>query len=179
MSGVVVWITGLPAAGKTTLAAAVREALMARGCPVCLLDSDEVRQALEPRPGYGDAGRDDFYATLINLAVLFAGQGLVVLVAATASRRRYRDAARARAPSFIEVFVNVAAQECARRDPKGLYAAARAGKLHNLPGVDTEYEPPERAEVVARGGRDSEACARLVELLVGQMGERPAQSQAR
>jgi adenylylsulfate kinase len=161
MSGVVVWLTGLPAAGKSTLAVALRERLRARGRPVCVLDSDDVRAALRPRLGYDDRARDDFYATLANLAVLFAGQGLVVLVAATANLRRYRDAARAGAPRFLEVYVRVDPDECARRDPKGLYAAVRAGKLSGLPGVDADYEPPERADVVARGGQDADALERV------------------
>jgi adenylylsulfate kinase len=162
VSGVVVWLTGLPAAGKSTLAEALRERLQARGRPVCVLDSDELRAALRPRLGYDDQARDDFYATLANLAVLFAGQGMVVLVAATANLRRYRDAARARAPRFMEVYVRVDPEECARRDPKGLYAAVRAGTLSGLPGVDAGYEPPESAEVVARGGQDADALERVL-----------------
>jgi adenylylsulfate kinase len=166
MSGVVVWLTGLPASGKSTLAAALRERLQALGRPVCVLDSDELRAAIRPELGYDDRARDDFYATLANLAAVLAGQGLVVLVAATAHLRRYRDAARARAPRLMEVYVSADSQECARRDPKGLYAAARAGTLSGLPGVDADYEPPERADVVARGGEDADALERVLARLL-------------
>lgn len=162
MSGVVVWFTGLPASGKSTLAAAVHERLRAAGRPACVLDSDEVRDALRPAPAYDVQARDDFYATLGNLAGLLARQGLVTLVAATANHRRYRDAARAIAPRFVQVYVCASADECARRDRKGLYAAARAGKITGLPGVNADYEPPEHADVVARGGQDEEALARVL-----------------
>jgi len=85
--GAVVWLTGLPSSGKTTLAHAVHRALRAAGRPSCLLDGDEVREAVHPASGYGPDARADQYATLADLAALLARQGLVVIVAATAHRR--------------------------------------------------------------------------------------------
>jgi adenylylsulfate kinase len=152
-TGTVVWLTGLPSSGKSTLAAKIADALRARGESVLLLDGDEVRAALSPRPGYDDDARDAFYATLAQLAALSARQGLTVLVPATANRRRYRERARALAPGrFVEVFVDTDLATCRARDAKGLYAAARAGGT--LPGAGAGYEPPERAEVVVRPGED-------------------------
>ena len=84
-SGTVVWITGLPASGKSTLAQRIK-AKIETAAPCCVLDSDELRFALVPPPGYDDRGRDDFYATVARLAAMLARQGLVVLVAATANR---------------------------------------------------------------------------------------------
>jgi adenylylsulfate kinase len=164
-SGAVVWITGLPSSGKSTLAGAVRRRLVEAGIPSCTLDGDEVRAALVPRPGYTPDARDAFYATLANLAVLLAAQGLVVLVPATAHRARYRDAARARAPRFVEVHVAVDPDECRRRDAKGLYAASSSGKTSDLPGADLAYEPPTSPEVVAAGGHDEVAVQRILDLL--------------
>lgn len=162
MTGVVVWITGLPASGKTTLAAAVRDRLPARRA-CATLDSDEVREALG-RQSYAAEDRDQFYATLARLAMLLASQGLVVLVPATAPRRIHRDTARELAPRFVEVFVRTPLDECERRDPKGLYRRARDGAAPTLPGAGAAYEPPAAPEVVADGGNDSAAVEAIVRL---------------
>jgi adenylylsulfate kinase len=165
--GWVVWITGLPASGKSTLAKRVFERLVAeRGC-ACILDGDAVRAALVPPPSYDPDGRDAFYATLAQLAALLASQGMVVLVPATAHHARYRDRAERIAPRFLEVFVDVPLEECARRDPKGLYRKAYAGEVATLPGAHAAYEPPTHPGVVAHGGDDEEAADQIVARLRG------------
>jgi len=155
--GAVVWVTGLPASGKSTFGRRLRERLAALGRPAALLDGDDVRAALHPPPGYDPAARGAFYETLGDLALLLAADGLVAVVAATASRRAYRDRVRARAPRFVEVHLDVAAETCAARDPNGLWARARAGGAPELPGVGREYEPPVAPEVLAKGGEDDAA----------------------
>lgn len=165
MNGAVVWFTGLPASGKTTLARAVHDRLAAyRSC--VLLDSDELRDILGAST-YKPAARDAFYAVLADLATMLARQGHVVLVAATAPRRAYRDRARTRAPRFVEVWVQTSLAECEARDPKHLYARARAGQAPTLPGVGEAYEPPLAADVTASGGHDRAAVDALVDLLLG------------
>jgi len=163
--GAVVWMTGLPGAGKSSLAAHVADRLRAAGSPCAVLDGDDVRWALERPAGGGAQERDAFYAALARLAAVLARQGLVVLVAATASRAAYRDRARALAPRYLEVHVATPAAECERRDPKGLYAAARAGRAAELPGVGAPYEAPSAPDVVASGGEDAAAADRVIELL--------------
>ncbi|MGN6104967.1 MAG: adenylyl-sulfate kinase [Kofleriaceae bacterium] len=161
--GVVVWFTGLPASGKTTLAEAVRDRVgPARPCLV--LDSDAVREALGAA-GYADRERDAFYGALGRLAALIAEQGQVVLVAATAPRRAHREAARRVAPAFVEVWVEASLAQCEARDPKGLYARARAGEAPALPGLGAPYEPPRAPEVTASGGRDAAAIDRIAGLI--------------
>jgi adenylylsulfate kinase len=157
MTGVVVWFTGLPAAGKSTLAAAVHHRLIEAKVPTCVLDGDQVRTCMVPPVGYIGRARDAFYSMLARLAAMLARQGLVVLVPATAYRREYRDAARELAPAFIEVFVQATVPECAARDPKGLYLDAGSAKLRGLPGVDLEYEAPLHADVIASDGHDLQA----------------------
>ncbi len=142
--GVVVWLTGLPSSGKSFLAQRTA-ALLGHGV---VLDGDAVRASLVPAPGYDEAGRDAFYETLGRLAATLARQGQVVLVPATAHLRRYREAARALAPRFVEVFVDTPLEECRRRDAKGLYAASPTG----LPGVGADYEAPGAADLVVRPG---------------------------
>lgn len=165
MTGAVAWVTGLPGSGKSTLARTVVDRLAARGRPAVLLDGDAVRAALSPRPGYDAAGRAAFYETLGDLALLLAGQGLVVVVAATAHRRAFRDRVRAAAARFVEVFVDAPPEVCAARDPKGLWARARAGEAPELPGAGPAYEPPRAPEVVASGGQDGPAVERVVAAL--------------
>lgn len=162
----VVWLTGLPSSGKSTLARRVTEQLRERGQACCVLDGDELRDALCPRPGYDPAARDDFYATLANLAALLEAQGLIVLVAATAHRRTYRERARARAARFLEVWLDVPLDECRRRDAKGLYAAAARGGAEHLPGAAESYEPPASAELIVRGA-EPDSVEELVARLTG------------
>ncbi len=167
-TGVVVWLTGLPSSGKTTLAERACAALRAEGRAACVLDGDAVRAAVHPAPGYGPAARDDQYATLADLAALLARQDLVVLVSATAHRRAWREHARVVAPRFVEVHVQTSVEECAARDAKGLYARARAGEVLGLPGVDVDYEAPAAPEIVAQGGLDAVALTRIVERVRGR-----------
>lgn len=166
--GVVIWLTGRPAAGKSTLAGAVRARLAELGRTACVLDGDPVREALVPASGYDEHGRRAFYTTLGRLAAYLAGQGLIVLVPATAHLRRFRDDARAIAPAFLEVYVNAPGDVCAQRDVKGLYVRARAGELADLPGVNAVYEEPIAPDVVAVGGHDRAAVERIVSAVLAR-----------
>ncbi|MCC6523568.1 MAG: adenylyl-sulfate kinase [Polyangiaceae bacterium] len=164
-AGAVVWLTGLPSSGKTTLAWRVHAALRASGRAACVLDGDEVRRALVPAHGHDPAGRAAFYRSLGGLAALLASQGLVVLVPATASRRAFRDDARHLCGRFVEVHVATPLETCRARDPKGLYARASRGELSALPGMGEAYEAPARPEVRVEGGQDPEALARILAAL--------------
>jgi adenylylsulfate kinase len=165
--GVVVWITGRPSSGKTTLADKVRSQLTRRGHVCVTLDGDQVRQAIVPPHGYTRAGRDDFYATLARLAAMISRQGLVVLVPATGHRARYRDDARQLATRFVEVYVDTPADECAARDDKGLYAQARArpagSDLDEMPGSLSSFDVPTTPDFVAHGGHDEVATRTIAD----------------
>ncbi len=164
-SGAVVWLTGLPSSGKTRLARRTLGALREKNLAACLLDGDEMRMAVVPGHDYAEASRRDFYKTLTNLAVLLADQGLVVLIAATAHSAAVREAARLRASKFYEVWLDVSAEDCAKRDSKGLYLAVREGRIKGIPGADVEYEKPDEPDVVAKSGDDETA----VEAIVGSI----------
>jgi len=159
MSGLVVWFTGLPSSGKSTLARETLRRLRAAGESSCLLDGDEVRACLHPPPGYGPESRTKFYTTLASLAALLSRQSLVVLVAATAHRRADRESARRLADDrWIEVFIDTPLAICEQRDAKGLYGQARAGEIQHFPGVHEAYEPPgDDAWQVSSGDFASEA----------------------
>ena len=162
MTGLVVWFTGLPQSGKSTLARRVRDRLAPRSC--VLLDSDDVRAAIGDT-NYNTADRDAFYRMLSGLSSLLARDGHTVLVAATAPRRAHRAAARSAAPAFAEVWVRTSLADCEARDQKGLYARARQGSAPDLPGMGATYEPPDSPELTADGGHDDAALASIVRLI--------------
>lgn len=149
MGGVVVWFTGLPSSGKTTLARKVEKALEP-DLDAIVLDSDAVRASLTPRPGYDAQGRDDFYATLSGISALLAQEGHVVLVAATGNLAKYRLQGRARAPAFLEVFVDTPLPVCQERDSKGLYANPKT--MGRLPGMGAPFEIPKAPDLVVKPG---------------------------
>lgn len=145
-AGFVIWFTGLPASGKTTLAKKLQEQLGKRQIRAVLLDSDDLRAVLTPNPAYTEQERDWFYNVIAYLAALLANEGVNVLIAATAHRRRYRDEARERLSRFAEVYVQCSLEACQERDPKGIYALAESGEADSVPGVGAAYERPLKAE---------------------------------
>ncbi|MBM4360280.1 MAG: adenylyl-sulfate kinase [Deltaproteobacteria bacterium] len=162
MSGVVVWLTGLPASGKSSLFHRVAARLRSSGACVVELDGDELRERVFTGCGYDDESRARFYEGLAQLAALLARQRMVVLVAATAHRRAWRRRAREVSPSFVEVLLDVPPDVCAARDPRGLYRRAKAGEVVGLPGVGVPYDEPEWPDVIAGGGEDEAAIEAIV-----------------
>lgn len=162
--GWVVWMTGRPSSGKSTLARRVQAKLHARGLPCVVLDGDELRDIVHAHD-YSEEGRAQFYATVASLAALLARQGVIALVAATAHKREYRDGVRRGTPRFLEVYVSTPLEECAARDAKGLYGRARREPELKLPGVTVAYEAPLAPEVVAEGGLDDRAAEEIIRLI--------------
>lgn len=166
-AGFVVWFTGLPASGKTTLANIMKEQLAEQGVRAVVLDSDSLRLVLTPEPAYDEAEREWFYNVIAYLASFLVQDGINVLIAATAHRRRYRERARVgvreRNGRFAEVYVQCSLEACKRRDPKGIYALAASGEAKSVPGVGTDYEWPIEPEA-AVDTTDSlpEEAARIV-----------------
>ena len=145
--GFAIWLTGLPSSGKTSLAHALSHLLLERGVAVQVLDSDDLRQRLTPNPTYSPKERDWFHDVVTFLVELLTDNGVNVLIAATASRRAYREAARARIKRFAEVYVECSPEVCQARDPKGLWKRADKGEITALPGLGTPYERPRSPEV--------------------------------
>jgi adenylylsulfate kinase len=160
-----VWLTGLPASGKSAIARELLRALHERGVDAAVLESDVMRTQLTPHARYDDAERDFFYAALADIGAALVARGRAVVFDATANRRRYRDAARGRIARFCEVHVATPLEVCRARDPKGLY---RAGG--SVPGAGAVYEPPPRPELAVRGdeGTPDEAARRIVDALAAR-----------
>ena len=152
--GVTVWLTGLSGSGKSTIAHRAERLLHARGCSTYVLDGDNVRHGLCGDLGFTPEARRENVRRVAEVARLFTDAGLVVLVALVSPYRADRAAARAlhAEGDFVEVFVDAPLDTCAARDPKGLYARARAGEIRGFTGIDAPYEPPERPELHLRTG---------------------------
>ena len=148
-SGHIVWLTGLSGAGKSTLAIALERRLFDEGRQVCVLDGDIVRTGLCEDLGFSAEDRTENIRRIGEVARLMAGAGLVVIVAFISPFRADRERVRAGIPAgrFTEVFVNAPLEVCEQRDPKGLYAKARAGELTDFTGISSPYEPPDSPEV--------------------------------
>lgn len=142
------WITGLPASGKTTLARALAATLESTGRTACVLDGDELRQGLCADLGLSDADRSENIRRAGEVARLMMNAGLDVVCAFVSPFAADRKRARARIPAgrFIEIHLSTPLEECTRRDPKGLYARARAGEISGLTGWDGAYECPDAPE---------------------------------
>lgn len=146
--GAVVWLTGLSAAGKSTLAMAVEQQLTALGYSCYVLDGDNVRHGLNSDLGFSPEARTENIRRVGEVAALFADAGLVCLCAFISPYRADRAKARqACRQTFHEVHVATDIATCAARDPKGLYQKAGAGVLGQMTGVSAPYEPPEHCEL--------------------------------
>lgn len=147
--GVTVWLTGLPSAGKTTLARGLEKRLLADGFRVEVLDGDVVRTHLTKGLGFSREDREENVRRIGFVAHLLARNGVVVLASVISPYRAVRDEVRALHDGrFFEVHVATPVEVCAARDVKGLYARQRAGELTGLTGVDDPYEPPLQPEAV-------------------------------
>ena len=149
--GATVWFTGLPASGKSTVAAAVEAELVRAGRAAYRLDGDNLRHGVCGDLGFTAEDRDRNVRRTAEVARLFADAGLVALVSVVSPYADARAAARELherdAIRFVEVYVNTPLEECVRRDPKGLYARARAGEIKGFTGVDAPYAAPPAPEL--------------------------------
>jgi adenylyl-sulfate kinase len=163
----VVWFTGLPSAGKSTLAGMLAPELRARGLAVAVLDGDEIRAHLSRGLGFSKEDRDENIRRIAFVARLLSQHGVVAITATVSPYRAVRDEARCMIGRFVEVYVDCPLEVCMRRDAKGLYRKAVAGEIAQFTGVSDPYEPPTAAEVVVRTDRETpeESVGNLVRWL--------------
>lgn len=145
-AGATIWLTGLSGSGKSTIAVELERQLLAAGRPAYLLDGDNLRQGLNGDLGFSADDRDENVRRVGHVARLFCDAGVVAIVPLISPYRAARELVRslhdAAGLPFVEVFVDTPLAECERRDPKGLYAKARAGEITGMTGIDDPYEPP-------------------------------------
>jgi adenylylsulfate kinase len=162
MPAFAVWITGLPASGKSTITRALVCALARRGIDVAVLESDSLRSVLTPHPSYSDEERDTFYRSMVYIGSLLVTHNIPVIFDATANRRAYRNAARSSIERFVEVYVDCPLELCVTRDPKGIYRKAQSGDAVTVPGLQASYELAEHPDVVVSGSDDATRSALAV-----------------
>jgi adenylylsulfate kinase len=161
--GFAVWLTGIPAAGKTTIGKLIADALGHRGRRVEILDGDEIRRQLSPGLGFSKEDREVHNRRVIYVASLLVRNGVAAVIPLISPYREIRASARAQIGRFVEVWVKCSVKECIRRDPKGLYRKALAGDIKDLTGLQDIYEEPLEPEVVVDTEReDPETSARRV-----------------
>jgi adenylylsulfate kinase len=148
--GVVLWFTGLPSSGKSTLAHCLEEKLYNAGHLTYVLDGDNIRHGLNKNLGFSPQDREENIRRIGHVAQLFADAGVIAMTAFISPYRSDREKARALLPagSFIEIYVQVSLQVAETRDVKGLYKKARLGEIKEFTGVSAPYEEPEHAELV-------------------------------
>ncbi|MBI5495050.1 MAG: adenylyl-sulfate kinase [Deltaproteobacteria bacterium] len=161
------WLTGLPASGKSSVTSALVARLGRGQLPVEVLESDEVRRLLTPAPTYALAERDLFYRALAWCGARLVSHGVNVIFDATANRRAYRDLARSLIPVFVEVWVNCPLAVCQARDTKGTYRKGLDRASTTVPGLQDPYEPPESPELRIDSSASSpeQAAALIMDLL--------------
>jgi adenylylsulfate kinase len=150
----VIWMTGLPGAGKTTIAQALNTALLEQGTKVVVLDGDTLREGLCSDLGFSDLDRLENVRRIAHVARLFQQMGHVVLVATISPLAAQRELARGIiGAGFMETFISASAELCSQRDPKGMYAQARLGKIAQFTGVSSAYEVPANPDLVIETSR--------------------------
>ncbi|HUC09529.1 MAG TPA: sulfate adenylyltransferase subunit CysN [Stellaceae bacterium] len=165
----VLWLTGLSGAGKSTIADLVEKQLLAEGRHTMLLDGDNVRHGLNRDLGFTDVDRVENIRRVGEVARLMTEAGLIVICSFISPFRSERQMVREliEPTAFLEIFIDTPIDECIRRDPKGLYARAKAGRIPHFTGIDSPYEPPEAPELrlSTLGVPPEEAAAQIVEVL--------------
>lgn len=148
--GVLIWLTGLPSSGKSTIAFTVEHALIERGRMAYVLDGDNIRHGLNKNLGFSAEDRAENIRRIGEVGKLFADVGAITLSSFVSPYRADRDGVRALMGDgdFIEVFIDTPLEVCETRDPKGLYKKARTGEIPNFTGISDPYEPPENPELV-------------------------------
>jgi len=161
--GFVVWLTGLPGSGKTTIGRSLLVQLQELQLRAELLDGDEVRRQLSPDLGFTKADRETHARRVVYLSKLLAKNGIITLVSLIAPYRSFREYARREIVDYVEAYVKTPLETCIKRDPKGLYKKALKGEITDMTGLQDPYEEPQNPELVIETERFTvEESARLI-----------------
>jgi adenylyl-sulfate kinase len=163
--GAVIWLTGLPASGKSTIAVELQALLFEMGYSTYILDGDNIRHGLNKDLGFSPQDREENIRRIGEVAKLFADAGTLVITAFISPYKRDRDRARSilREGDFIETFIKADLSICEKRDPKGLYKKARLGEIKEFTGISAPYEEPQNPElIVDTQNTTKEECAKHI-----------------
>lgn len=175
--GSVIWLTGLPGSGKSTVASALEQYLHRSGCRSYVLDGDNVRHGLCGDLGFSEKDREENIRRVAEVSRLFLDAGVIVICAFVSSYRKDRERARAlfREGDFVEVYCNCPVEVCERRDPKGHYRLARRGDIKEFTGISSPYEEPDKADLILdTATRSIDDCVDLASAVLRERGILPA-----
>ncbi|MDE1817906.1 MAG: adenylyl-sulfate kinase [Thaumarchaeota archaeon] len=163
MTSPVVWLTGIPASGKTTISLLLRDYYKSKNLPVDILDGDELRKTLSADLGFSPEDRKEHNRRVIIIAKLLSKNGITTIVPLISPYRETREMARKEISNFVEIYIKASVNACLKRDPKGLYKKAKAGEIQNLTGLQSPYEEPEKPELVLDTEKHSkEECLGMI-----------------
>lgn len=148
MQSAAIWLTGIPASGKTTLSILLKDYLQKKNIPVIILDGDEIRKTVSKDLGFSPQDRKEHNRRVIEIAKLLIKNNFTVIIPLISPYRETREIARKEIPNFVEVYVKASLDTCIKRDPKGLYQKAKNGEITNLTGLQSTYEEPVNPELV-------------------------------
>jgi adenylylsulfate kinase len=171
--GVTVWMTGLSASGKSTIAVILEQMLLHRKKHAYRLDGDNIRMGLNKNLGFSAEDRAENIRRIGEVAKLFTDAGVIAITSFISPYKKDRDLVRAlnKPGEFVEVYVNVSLATAEQRDPKGLYKKARAGQIKGFTGIDDPYEAPEKAEITIETEKHNpEAAAKQILAYLEQKG---------
>lgn len=153
--GLVLWLTGLPGSGKTTIAGSLALALEENGQKVEILDGDKVRHNLSKDLGFTKHDREEHTRRVTYVSKLLSKHGVMVIVAFIAPYRAFRLQVRKEIDNYVEIYIKASIEECIRRDPKGLYKRALNGEIKGFTGIDDPYEEPLDPEIIVNTEKES------------------------
>jgi adenylylsulfate kinase len=167
--GATVWFTGLSASGKSTIAHHLEQLLFKRGCSTYVFDGDNVRHGLCSDLSFSEDARSENIRRIGEMSKLFVDAGIIALTAFISPNQRDRDRIRdlLGEGNYFEIFVNCPIEVCEKRDPKGIYARARAGEIKNFTGISAPYEEPDNPHLVIRSDQEQamDSARRVLDLL--------------
>src|SRR5690348_5787752 len=148
MQATAIWLTGIPASGKTTISLLLKDYLQKKNIPAIILDGDEIRKTVSKDLGFSPQDRKEHNRRVIEIAKLLVKNNFTVIIPLISPYKETRELARKELPNFVEVYVKASLDTCIKRDPKGLYQKAKNGEITNLTGLQSPYEEPTNPELV-------------------------------
>ena len=171
MTSPVIWLTGIPASGKTTLSLLLQDYYKSKNLPVDILDGDEIRKTLSSDLGFSPEDRKEHNRRVIILAKLLSKNNITTIVPLISPYQETRKNARKEIPNFVEIYVKASLETCTKRDPKGLYQKAKAGEIQNLTRLQSPYEEPQNPELVLDTEKHSkEECLDMIISKLRELG---------
>lgn len=171
MQAAAIWLTGIPASGKTTISLLLKDYLQKKNIPAIILDGDEIRKTVSKDLGFSPQDRKEHNRRVIEIAKLLVKNNFTAIIPLISPYRETRDLARKEIPNFVEVYVKASLDTCIKRDPKGLYQKAKSGEITNLTGLQSPYEEPENPEVIMDTEKNSpQQCLDMITSKLQQLG---------